>query len=131
MRRLLILLTFLIAGTALAAAPLGFVFAEEPTVHSYDATNSRGSYNSTGGKIHVTRTLPGLYRVVFIGLGPENGPAAGHRVNIQVDAVNGSRTCNELMLSGHENLIIDVNCYDLADGSAHDSKFRILVTFSP
>jgi hypothetical protein len=127
MRPVLILLTFLTATAAFAATPQGFALGDQPANPLY-APNPATAYNSTGGPIRITRTGVGLYKVTFFGLG---AAGAGHKSDVQVTAVAGRITCNTGGWGGGPDLTVDVNCFYIPDGSLHDSKYTVLVTYSP
>jgi len=127
MRRVLILLTFLISATAFAATPEGFAWGDQPANPGY-APNPAFAYNSTCGPIRIQRTAVGMYKVTFFGLG---AAGAGHKSNVQVTAYDGRTTCNVQNWSGSPDLTVGVNCFYIPDGSLKDSKYTVLVTYSP
>ena len=127
MRRLLILFTFLVAASAFAATPQGFVWGDQPTNAIY-APSAAYAYNSTGGAIKITRSAVGIYRVTFAGLG---AAGLGHKSNVQVTAYDARTTCNVQNWGGSPDFAVNVNCFYIPDGSLHDSKYTVLVTFSP
>ena len=127
MKRLMILLTFLIATSAFAATPQGFALGDQPANPGY-APNPAFAYNSTGGPIRIQRSAVGVYRVTFFGLG---AAGAGHKSDVQVTAVDGRTTCNVRSWAGSPDLAVNVDCFYIPDGSLHDSKYTVLVTYSP
>jgi hypothetical protein len=127
MRRLLIVFAFLIAVPAFAATPQGFALGDQPANPGY-APNPAFAYNSTGGAIRITRAGVGQYKVLFFGLGAAGG---GHKSDVQVTAVDGRQTCNTHGWGGSPDLSVSVDCFYIPDGSLHDSKYTVLVTFSP
>jgi len=127
MKRVLILLTFLTATSAFAATPGGFALGDQPANPAYIATPAF-AFNSTGGPVKITRVGVGAYKVTFINLG---AMGAGHKSNAQVTAVAGRVTCNTSGWSGAPDLTVNVDCFYIPDGSLHDSKYSVLVTFSP
>jgi hypothetical protein len=133
MRRVLILLTFLtLSTTAFAATPEGFAWGDQPVNPGY-APNAAFAYNSTGGAIRIQRTAVGMYKVTFFGLA---AAGAGHKSNVQVTAYDGRNTCNVQNWSGSNwsgspDLVVSVNCFYIPDGSLKDSKYTVLVTYSP
>lgn len=61
--------------TNMGTRPLGYLWADQPS-HDYDTTSTDDqlfSHNSTPNTNHVTRTHPGVYRVIFRGLGAARG----------------------------------------------------------
>jgi len=127
MRRLVILLTFLTAASAFAATPQGFALGDQPANPGY-VPNPAFAYNSTGGPIRITRSAVGAYKVTFFSLG---AAGAGHKSDVQVTAVDGRQTCNVRAWGGSPDLSVEVFCFYIPDGSMHDSKYNVLVTFSP
>ena len=92
------------------------------------AVASRINYDSTGGAIKITRSAVGIYRVTFDGLG---AAGLGHKSNVQVTAYDARTTCNVQNWGGSPDFAVNVNCFYIPDGSLHDSKYTVLVTFSP
>ncbi len=127
MRHVLILLTFLMATAAFAATPQGFALGDQPANPAY-APNPAFAFNSAGGPIKIARTGVGQYRVTFFGLG---AAGAGHKSNVQVTAVAGRVTCNTSGWSGAPDVSVNVDCFYIPDGSLHDSKYSVLLTYSP
>ena len=127
MRSVLVLFTFLVTGAAMAATPQGFALGDQPANPGY-APNPAFAYNSTGGAIRILRTAAGAYKVIFFGLG---AAGVGHKSDVQVTAVAGRTTCNVRSWSGNPDLTVEVNCFYIPDGSMKDSKYTVLVTYSP
>ena len=127
MRRVLILFTLLFAASAaFAATPQGFALGDQPANPGY-VPPPAFAFN-TAGAIRIMRAGVGQYKVIFFGLG---AAGAGHKSNVQVTAVDGRTTCNTHGWGGSPDLSVSVDCFYIPDGSLHDSKYTVLVTFSP
>ena len=127
MRRLLILFTFLFATSAFAATPQGFALGDQPASPGY-APAPAFAFNSTGGPIRIIRGGAGQYKVIFFGLG---AAGAGHRSDVQVTPVDGRTVCMTRGWGGNPDLTVAIDCFDIPTGALHDSKYTVLVTFSP
>ena len=94
-----------------------YVWANQPTTASY-VPNPLYSRNPSGSSVVVTRSIPGVYTVVFDGLG-----SFGSYGHVQVSATGfGSRDCKVSSWFGDS---ASVRCFDSSGGLA-DSAFALL-----
>jgi len=122
----------LVGGTFLVTAAgaqegSGYAFANHESEASY-APPGAFSYNSTGGRIAISRSGAGRYSVRFEGLGG-HGVVGGH---VQVTAYGeGNEVCRAVRWDARgDDFVVSIACFD-PGGRRGDSAFGVLVIWPP
>ena len=130
-RNALVFATLCLLGSLLTPASAlgqgsGYALADRPTAPSRYLASSAYSYSSSSRPIVILRRRPGIYQVMFIGLGGNGRPGG----NVQVTAYgDGPEHCKVADWdSSGADFIVDVRCFG-RDQQFSDAQYSVIVTW--
>jgi hypothetical protein len=106
----------------------GYVWADDPTSSSYDASSNGYAFNRTERPIIITKRAgtTGQYRVRFRGL----SALLGAKSTVHVTGYNSDNNYCTPVDPRLKKDVVEVRCYNADTGAAEDSYFTVYVTRS-